>query len=414
MFSKIKKTKFNVLALVAINIILFLFVIPSFTIHLGEAQLKYPEIDGSLFYPGSTVGNVKEGRGLYSTYQIKSTPDLTEAELTDEQKDSLYNESLARFQNRANIAGLYDVEIYRDGESIVFDYPKYYSAIENLTNQLSARAQIQFVSQDGGTLLDLYDYDIIGAVTQTYLPALGNHLVVNFNSEKLPQISAALSGDLTQGYFYMNIDGMQAFFVAKTQFTSDPDTVLRMIPVSRDANTNRSLAIVKSYFTESSASEYAFTPETEVSENPVNFPLNNLASQFIFGAGFVMLFTAVMYWINRKEFGKRHLLIVILFVLTTLALLKLSSAVLSIATYIAMIVLLCKGVYVLYAYFKGIWYTNHILRNSFIALLAIVIILGPLTKNWVIYDIVGVAAAVLSGFILSILVHQTVNAKPKK
>jgi hypothetical protein len=413
MFSKIKKVKFSVAVLVVLNLILFLFVIPSFTINLGDTQLKYPELDGNIWYPGSTVGNVREGRGLYPTYQVKTTPNLADVELTDEQKEAVYTDSLSRFQNRARIAGLYDVNIYRDGESIVFEYPKYYQDIEGLTAQLSARGQIDFMSQDGGTPLELYDYDIVGAVTQTYLPALGNHLVISFRSERVPQISSALNGDLTQGYFIMNVDGQQAFFVAKTQFTSDPETVLRLVPVSQNINTTKSLAIVKSYFTENLASEYTFAGDTTVTENPVNFPLNNLASQFIFGAGIVALFTAVMYWINRKVLGKRQLLIAVLFVLTTLALLKLSSAVLSIATYVSMIVLISAGVFFIYSYFKGEWYTKNALRNAFVALLAIVVILGPLSKNWVIYDIVGVATAVLSGFIVSLLVHQSVNAKPK-
>jgi hypothetical protein len=413
MFSKIKKIKFSLFVLVALNIILFLFVIPSFTINLGETQLKYPEIDGNIWYPGSTVGNIREGRGLYPTYQIKTTPNLEGIELTDEQKEAVFNDSVSRFQNRARVAGLYDVNIYRDGESIVFEYPKYYQDIEGLTKQLSSKAQIDFMSQDGATPLELYDYDIVGAVTQTYLPALGNHLVIAFRSERLPQISSALSGDLTQGYFIMNVDGEQAFFVAKTQFTNDPETVMRLVPVTQNINTTKSLAIVKSYFTENLASEYTFTPDTTVTEIPVNFPLNNLASQFIFGAGVVLLFTALMYWINRGILGKRQLLIAVLFVLTTIALLKLSSAVLSVATYAAMIVLISAGVFFIYSYFKGEWYTKNALRNAFVLLLAIVIVLGPLSKNWVIYDIVGVVTAVLSGLIVSLLIHQSVNAKPK-
>jgi hypothetical protein len=414
MFSKIKKLKFSVVALLVINLVLFLFVIPSFTLSLGDNQVKYPEIDGNLLYPGSTVGNIREGRGLYATYQIRTTPNFEGIELTDEQKEAVYTDSLSRFQNRARVAGLYDVNIFRDNDAIVFEYPKYYQDIQGLTTQLAATAKIDFISQDGASPLELYDYDIVGAVTQTYLPALGNHLVISFKSERLPQITSALSGDITQGYFYMNIDGQQAFFVAKTQYTNDPDTTMRLVPVSQNVNTTKSLSIIKSYFTEKIASEYAFTQAENVTEVPANFPLNNLAVQFIFGAVVVMLVTGAMFWMNKGFLGKRHLLIAVLFVLTTLALLKLSSAVLSIATYVSMIVLISAGVYLVYAYFKGEWYTKNLVRNLFLGLLAIVVILGPLTKNWIIYDFVGVLTAALAALIVSLLINQSLNSRVVK
>ncbi len=414
MFSKIKKIKFSVFLLLLINTILLLFVIPSFTVKIGENSIKYPEIDGNLLYSGSTIGNIREGKGLYPSYQLKTTPDFGEKELTEEQKEAVIADGLVRFQNRALVSGLYDVNIYRDSESIVFEYPKYYQEIPELTKQLVAAAKFEFFGQDGTTPVDVFDYDIVGAVTQTYLPALGNHLVVSFRTERLPQLTTAMSGNIAQGYFYMNIDGAQAFFVAKTQFTSDPETTFRLVPVSQNVNTIRSLSIVKAYFTESIASEYAFTIDENVVELPVNFPLNSLASQFIFGAAVVLIVTGVLYWINRKILGKRQLLIAVLFVLTTISLLKLSSAVLSTATFISMIVLISLGVFLIYMFYKGKWYTKNLLRNLFIALLAIVIVLGPLSKNWVIYDIVGVVSAVLSGMIVALLVNQSVNAKPKK
>lgn len=415
MFSKIKRIKFSNVALVLINLLLILFVIPSFTLKLGDTEIKYPEIDGHIFYEGSTIGNIKEGRGLYPTYEIATTPEFGEEELSDEQKNSIISDSLNRFSKRAKSAGLYDVEVKRVDDSIVFEFPKYYGNIGEITKQLVAAGKIDFITINGAPL-EIFDYDIVGNIAQTYLPALGNHLVVSFRPEKIAEITAALSesGSTTQGYFYMNLDNETSFFVAKTQYTSDPEEVLRLIPLTQTENIRTSLSIVKSYFEENLANEYTFTVDTNVKEVPTTFPLNSLVSQFTAGAVFMAIVVGLFYWINRKFVNKKQLAIVSMFVLSTLALLKISSAVLSIVSYGAILVFLAVGVAILFSYFRGNKLTRNLIRNLFVVLLVIVLFLSPITKHWAIYDIVGVLSAAICGLIVTLLLHQTLNAEKKK
>ncbi len=415
MFSKIKKVKLSSIILVLLNIVLIIFVIPSFTINIGGSEIKYPEIDGHFFYEGSTIGNVKEGRGLYPTYKVTVAPNFGETELSDDQKDTIINESVSRFSNRASNAGLYDLGIWREGNNVILEFPRYYNDVSLLAKQLVAQAKIDFISINGSPL-ELYDYDIDGVISQTYLPALGNHLVLNFKSDKVNLINSALSeaGSTTQGYFYMNIDNENAFFVAKTQYTSDPAATLRLIPLTQNTNTRLSLAIVKSYFEENQPFEYAFDVNTPVEEIPANFPLKTLAEQVTIGAVFIAVVLAVAYWVNRKVIAKKQFATLTLFVLSTLALLKVSSAVLSVATYFSILALLVLGVMVMSAYFRGHRLTKNLVRNLFISLLVIVIFLSPLSKNWVLYDIVGVLSASICGMIITLLLHQGLNAKKKK
>ncbi len=415
MFSKIKRIKYSNVALVLINVILIIFVIPSFTIKLGETEIKYPEIDGHIFYEGSTIGNIKERKGLYPTYEIATTPNFGETELSDEQKNSIISDSLNRFTKRAQSAGLYDVEVKRVGDSIVFEFPKYYKNIADITKQLVAAAKIDFITINGAPL-EIFDYDIVGNIAQTYLPALGNHLVISFRPEKVAEITAALSesGSTTQGYFYMNLDNEASFFVAKTQYTSDPEATLRLIPLAQTETIRTTLAIVKSYFEENLANDYAFTVDTNIREVPVTFPLNSLASQFTVGAVFMAAVGGLLYWMNRKFVNKRQLAIVSMFVLSTLALLKISSAVLSIVSYGAILVILAVGVVILFNYFKGNKLTRNLIRNLFIVLLVIVLFLSPISKQWAIYDIVGVLSAAICGLIVTLLLHQSLNSQKKK
>lgn len=268
-------------------ILLIAFValaIPQFNFKVGETQIYYPNIDFSLVSSGSKTGNFLRGRGLFPTKEVTSGILFTDTTLSDGAKREALANYLKIIRNRISVAGLKDVEarsqISDNGYEIVVNYPDYYADPIKYTGWLIGKGVISFATFDNSGQtgsIDLTDKNIYGPVSVNFVSQIGSHLQFQFDAAKQSVVTGVLGSTTSSqvGFFLMDVDGKEQFFVRQYEQNDEASVTVRAIPVnySSTESTDKSimLAIFRTYFLDKATWKDSFVAGETVTVIPSEF-----------------------------------------------------------------------------------------------------------------------------------------------
>ncbi|MEP7103645.1 MAG: hypothetical protein ABI721_02985 [Candidatus Dojkabacteria bacterium] len=414
-----KNFKFTIA--IILLIVLTALALPQFKFSIGQTEISYPNVDFSLIESGSHTGNFLRGRGLFPTKEVSSTLNFTNSELSDADKRNTLDNYLKVIRNRVLAAGLAGVEVRSEivegTYNLIINYPDYYSNPLKYTQWLTGKGVISFATfdQTGQTgFIDLTDKDIRGNISINFISQLGSHLQFQFDSSKASVLTSTLGTATAQsqvGFFLMDIDQSEQFFVRQYETNDATSYTVRAIPVTYSADEsvdkNIMLSIFRTYFLDSKPLEDLFTTEQSVQIVPSTFTQDT--TQFIAVMSLVSLVLLIILSFIKFKFeaGVKFILMIGSFVTLTIVILKYSNAVLSIGTLIGFLLTTGVATLMVWRIISENDEDNNELRfqrflNFSIALVVLTIFLSSVVKGLsMLYDLAGVI--LVSGLSLAIM-----------
>lgn len=349
-------------------LILLAFALPEFSFQVGSANIRYPGIGFSRIGIPRDFGSFQRSFGLFSEAKYYATVDFSASEiasgegtiatLTDEQKWEKTKEMVKVVQARANYANLYDIQIdaIKEGSDfyITLTFPQYYQEpAQNYVQWLTATADVILYTDTAS--ININDVTRI-SVTQSLriMQGIGSNsqiqsiqvpnLALTFDKEKggedFLRIFATLEAgatDATSANIQLLIDGVSAFL---PYADAGSGNTIKFIPtLSAEVKVVQDyLNITASYFQETKPLEFNLVFEDRV-ENVS--PMYNPEGGAFISATVILAFAIVLAFIVRRlrvEKGLRFVFMFLLAQFSTIFILKLMIATLSVTTLVTYII----------------------------------------------------------------------------
>lgn len=398
------KFKFSISVL--LFFVLVALALPTFSFNIGDQKFLYPNIDFSLIDSSSQLGNLRRGRGLYPTKEVRASVDFSTATLDDSKRGEVLNEYLLRIRERARLSGFYDVEIWSEVVDstyyLVFNYPDHYKSVDKYTEWLTGKGVINF-SVFSQTLQSagITDLDVRGQIIITYISQLGSHLQFQFDAAKKGQLTQLLTPQSEQqvGFFLMDVDGKEQFFVRQYELNDEASNTVRALPINysdtESEDKNILLSIIRTYFSERKALDYSFIVNPHVETIPSEMSADG--TRFVAIMAFVsVLAIGVLIFIKFKLIGfTKYILMVGSFLSLYVVILKYTNTMLSIGTIVGFIAVYILGLHFILKY-MGVDDEDDLkllsvkLRDMSLLIILLAIFLGVMVKGiWLGYDAIG-------------------------
>lgn len=337
-------------------IILGLLILPQFKLKVGDTELSYPNIDFSLISSSATLGNFSKGYGLYDS-KIYAASIQFEEGVSDQVKEDTQRALLAIIKNRAEYSNLSEVNIYgsvNNGEYFVnLQFPEHISESDKIAQYLVASGNISFLNdpQVSTSTIALTDKDIVGPIKSIFNEQYGNVLQFKFSPESSTNLYFALQNE--QGYFLMNVDSSFFAIVQDPNFTQSQSADLQNSVIAvpfADLKLSPNVAvytnIVRTYFLTP-----ALTQTLNLNTNPTIVKRDFVADRLSYIALLILLALIAIvfiYFIRKgKNKGFQFALMLSSYLVLTIFLLKLQSAVLSVSFILGFVLSVVLVVYLI-------------------------------------------------------------------
>lgn len=337
-------------------IILGLLILPQFKLKVGDTELSYPNIDFSLVSSSATLGNFSKGYGLYDS-KVYAASIQFEDGVSDQLKEDTQRALLAIIKNRAEYSNLSEVNIYgsvNNGEYFVnLQFPEHISESDKIAQYLVASGNISFLNdpQVSTSTVALSDKDILGPIKSIFNEQYGNVLQFKFSPESSTNLYFALQNE--QGYFLMNVDSSFFAIVQDPNFTQSQSADLQNSVIAvpfADLKLSPNVAvytnIVRTYFLTP-----ALTQTLNLNTNPTIVKRDFVADRLSYIALLTLLALIAIvfiYFIRKgKNKGFQFALMLSSYLVLTIFLLKLQSAVLSVSFILGFVLSVVLVVYLI-------------------------------------------------------------------